>query len=338
MPCAGGGAEYLFSSPALRGPKAAWKLLGTLFESNYTVLTPFYPQNVVDVEFVTAGYFGNLAGDPRGGITRCLTNNGWDMGANTQYYCGTQAGGPGSKLEVNFTDPFAVGLFDWGCTGPNGKEGAKGLAALEVHGDHNMWTMARTLSPSSPNQVTDAGRKIITAWLGGGGRDAQALPRDLSLDPVTGALLQQFVPELSNNLRTGDGSPLGVSSVQVEVVADFTVAPGITPAPFGVTLYETPDGTFSQQVAVDLALELFTAGPVGGPLFIDPTEPQRYHVHIFTDNGMTSVICNNRTAVTHSAHPLPPFATLLSLFGVDGVSVSVEWKAWALRNASIVNM
>jgi hypothetical protein len=78
-PCSGGGAEYLFSSPALRGPSANWQPLGILFESNYTVLTPFDPSNVVQEEFVTAGYFGSLAGDPRGGATRCLTNNGWKM-------------------------------------------------------------------------------------------------------------------------------------------------------------------------------------------------------------------------------------------------------------------
>ena len=78
-PCQKGGAEYLLSSPALRGPRANWQLLGTLFESNYTVLTPFDPTKVVQEEFVTAGYIGNISGDPRGGATRCLTNNGWKM-------------------------------------------------------------------------------------------------------------------------------------------------------------------------------------------------------------------------------------------------------------------
>jgi hypothetical protein len=157
------------------------------------------------------------------------------------------------------------------------------------------------------------------------------------MDPATGALLQQFVPETAL-LRTGSGSPLGVSSVVAEIVADFTVAPGVTPPPFGVTLYESPDGSFSQSVAVDMALELVTVGPVGGPLWVDSASPQRFHMHIFTDNGMTSMILNNRTAVTRSAHPLPPGAALLSLFGVDGVSVTVQWQAWALRNASIVNV
>ena len=37
-------AEYLFTSPALRGPHANWTMLpGTLFASNWTVETPFNP-------------------------------------------------------------------------------------------------------------------------------------------------------------------------------------------------------------------------------------------------------------------------------------------------------
>lgn len=44
------------------------------------------------LQFVTAGYFGSLAGDPLGGATRCLTNNIFDAGfsGTTAYFCGTQ--------------------------------------------------------------------------------------------------------------------------------------------------------------------------------------------------------------------------------------------------------
>lgn len=40
-------AEYLFTSPALRGPLANWSLIpGTLFSSNWTVETPLNPASI----------------------------------------------------------------------------------------------------------------------------------------------------------------------------------------------------------------------------------------------------------------------------------------------------
>jgi hypothetical protein len=91
-PCAAGGREYLYTSPALRGEAANWTLLGPLFTSNFTVLTPNDPSAVESAEFVTAGYFGNLTGDPRAGATRCLTNNVFSAGMDgtTAFFCGTQ--------------------------------------------------------------------------------------------------------------------------------------------------------------------------------------------------------------------------------------------------------
>ena len=93
VPCHGGGREYLYTSPAMRGPDANWTLLGPLFSSNWTVLLPFQPSVAETDEFVTAGYFGALSGDPRGGRTRCLTNNVNPLGGTTAYFCGTQVRG-----------------------------------------------------------------------------------------------------------------------------------------------------------------------------------------------------------------------------------------------------
>jgi hypothetical protein len=64
--CAGGGAALLFTSPALRGPRAAWRALpAPLFSTNFTVLTAVNGLTQHG-EFVTAGYVGALPGDPRG--------------------------------------------------------------------------------------------------------------------------------------------------------------------------------------------------------------------------------------------------------------------------------
>jgi hypothetical protein len=304
-----------------------------MFESNYTVLTPYDPSMVVSEEFVTAGYFGALAGDPRGGATRCLTNSGWKLGAATQYYCGTQA--EGGALVVNYSDPHAVGLLDWGTTGPKPGTNATGMAALQEIGGSS-WTMARTLSPSSPNQVLHPGRKIITAWLEVEPVAAQALPRDLSMDPASGALLQQFVPELQA-LRMGSGSPAGLRALQFEVVADFSVLSHDAP-PFGLTLYASEDGAHALSVAVDLGLQLALVGGHGGPLLWDASAPNAVHVHVIADNGIVSVIVNNRTAVTRSVFPVPTGADRLTLFGVDGVGVECTWQAWALRNATITDL
>jgi len=56
---------------------------------------------------VTPSYTGNLAGDPRGGRTRLLTNN---VCTGTSYYLGTQANGS------RFTDRDGGWAFDGKCS------------------------------------------------------------------------------------------------------------------------------------------------------------------------------------------------------------------------------
>ena len=138
-------------------------------------------------------------------------------------------------------------MMDWGVFALSGT-GASGVAGLVTTGD-GVYKMARTLSPQSPNQVSAPGRKIITAWIDGGNgatATAQALPRDLTLDGDTGELLQQLSPELQA-LRTGSGDPVGVRSLQVEVVATFYLAADADPdAVFGVNVLMSEDGTDMQ--------------------------------------------------------------------------------------------
>jgi hypothetical protein len=70
------------TKPSIRTPLTPFLLLQT----------PLNPGAIESHEFVTAGYIGNLPGDPRGGATRCLTNNIFDAGfsGTTAYFCGTQ--------------------------------------------------------------------------------------------------------------------------------------------------------------------------------------------------------------------------------------------------------
>lgn len=123
---------------------------------------------------------------------------------------------PGAPLVVDEADPASRGMIDWGYAEP-ADNGLTGVAALRPSGA-GAYKMARTLSPSSPNQVrapasmppttgtrppppllqvAAPGRKVMVAWLDlGSAGQSGSLPRDLSLHPTTGALLQQFSPEL----------------------------------------------------------------------------------------------------------------------------------------------
>jgi hypothetical protein len=191
--------------------------------------------------------------------------------------------------------------------------------------------MARTLSPSSPNQVLAPGRKVITAWIDVA-VNAQALPRDLSLDPVDGALLQAFSPELAT-LRTGSGDPERVRAQAVEITADFVVGPDADPAAvFGVWALLSEDGSDAVRIGVDLGLGVVTVADGAGPLAGDRT---RIHVHAIVDHSIATAIFNNRTAITRRRDPASANSSMVALFGVDGVGVSCEWHAWPLRNAVI---
>jgi hypothetical protein len=338
--CAAGGREYLYTSPALRGPSASWRQLPQpLYASNWTVFTGTLGLGQHG-EFVTAGYFGALPGDPRGGATRCLTNNLFELSGDTAFFCGTQAT-PGGPLLVNTSDSGAAGMIDWGCAGPR-PEGSSssssstppptGIASLQPLAG-GPYKMARTLSPASANQVAAPGRKVMTAWLDlGEGASAQALPRDLSLDAATGALLQAFSPELQA-LRASSGDPEAARGQAVEVVADFTIgSDAAKDAVFGVLALASEDGLDALRVTVDLGRGLVVVGEAAGPLVWGGGA---VHVHLIVDHCVASAIVNNRTAVTRRHDPRDAASNRVQVWGVDGSAISVAWSAWVLRNAVI---
>jgi hypothetical protein len=305
VPCAGGGAAYLHSSPRLRGPGANWTLLGPMWASNFTVLTPYTGAALVK-ELVTTGYIGNLSGDPAGGATRVLTNNVCGAGCcscSTGWYLGTQAGGPGSAFEVDYRAPNATGMVDWGsffvnASGPQ----AVGLAGLSSkgYGEGQFYSMARTLS-EHPNQVAQAGRKTILGWIGGQTPAMQSLPRDLTLAADGSGLLQDFARELlalrkpappagaavlargagagaavavaaasAGGGGSGGGAPL--RSGQVEIVASFAVAAGAaSPPPFGVRMLVDSSGQHFAEAGVNFTQQHVYVLSSAGPLLPTPS-------------------------------------------------------------------
>lgn len=337
VPCGAGGAEFLFSSPALRGPTANWQLIGPMFVSNWTVLTPYKPASLLNAEFVTADYFGYLTGDPRGGATRCLLNNLFIFGGTTTYFCGTQQ--PGKQFIVNYSDPAATGMIDWGVFGDDGT-GTPGIPGLTPN-KGGTYMMARTLSPQSPNQVAAPGRKIITAWINGNGGTAQALPRDLSLDPETGELLQAFSPELQLlRLPSKDSGTLPRSG-QMEIYAQFAVTATADPARhFGLLLQQAEDGAAALELTIDRKMQRVKLGGREGPLLAYPAPHHlEFDVHVIIDHVLVTVIVNNRTAITALSSPQSESSTLFDVVGVDDVDTTLvhPLQAWALRDAETVD-
>jgi hypothetical protein len=117
LPCHAGGMLSMWTSPALRGSKAAWKHVGSVFETNATVLKDGF----LSKEFVTIDYIGKLEGDPKPGAaggsgTRIFLNNvGGNGGGDgccdgtTSYFVVEQRAG-GKMTQV---DP-GQRMVDWG--------------------------------------------------------------------------------------------------------------------------------------------------------------------------------------------------------------------------------
>jgi sucrose-6-phosphate hydrolase SacC (GH32 family) len=303
-------------------------------------LTPFaLKPGAIENEFVTAGYFGGLAGDPDGGKTRVVTQN--NSGAT--YWVGRQVAG--GQFTPYWDKVGAVGHYDYG-----------------------VLTMARTLG-SDPNQVAKNGRRVLVGWVQDDPRDpnvaaSQSLSRDLSLS-ADYELLQQFVPEYQALRRPATfeettvaavdgGGPVtahSAGSMQIEIVAMFTFT--TTPkAPFGVTalggaaeimvdcanrtivnMGEAPGGCM---VNANIQYNGFEAmaGPRPGPVL--PVGARAVTMHIIVDHEIVETIVNNRTAMASYHKNIPSAAsTAVALVGAGaGSGVAASIKSWHLDAAN----
>jgi sucrose-6-phosphate hydrolase SacC (GH32 family) len=332
IPCAAGGQLEILTSPSLHGAGMDWKQLEPMFTTNMTKSGMQTSVGAILREFVTAGYFGGLPGDPDGGTTRVVTQN--EGGAT--YWVGKQANG--SKFVPYWDNVGAVGHYDYGSL-----------------------TMARTLG-ADPNQVAINGRRVLVGWIGGWTGASQSLARDLSLSS-TYELLQAFVPELERlrvpaSLTTTDfigtdqtaevGIPHAGGSMQLEVVATFEWT-GATPPtkPFGVSFL---NGT--RTIMIDCAGKdpqapkgclvkgngnfpnIFGGNSGSGPLM--PLGQKSARVHTIVDHTIFETIVNNRTAmVAYSPMTKDPPGTAVQLVGVPaGVTGTISsWNLKAANNA-----
>lgn len=309
-----GGRMVLWSATVPRGPAADWALVGMLFESNKTVLTPKGEGSVLDVEFVTSNFFGAVPGDPLGGRTRVFTNNVGGVGCcsgTTGFFLGTQSG-PGAQFLVNQSSPHHMGMLDWAAFLPDQAaiaKGAKGAMALIGTGTRG-FSMARTLGSPDANQVLHPGRRVVVGWLGTTPA-MQSLPRDISLSSE-GELLQAFVPELKTLRRQaephpgrGAGGALARSvddvlgrGLQLEVVVDVLSATANDT--LGIVVQEDPtkEGASGVKILVDPKTELLHVGDRAGPLPpAGGSGAAGWRLHVFVDGSSIEVICNNRTAL-----------------------------------------
>ena len=333
MPCPRGGALHLWTSPKLHGAGADWQHLGEMLVTNRTPL-----DRSETAEFVTSDFFGNLQGDPRGGATRIVTNNGGTVNSGSPiFYMGVQANG--SKFldgagEMEFAAPGEIGMLDYGAFTRNGRPGAKGIGALRGNLSQRAFSMAKTLGGESANQVAKPGRRRLVAWgstfhQGGGAYTFQTLLQDLTLAPGKGpgenvVLQQAFIPELQM-LR--QGKPIDRSQ-QFELVATISKpvhgrlqGQAKTTSWCGdecayITVLNTVHigvDFLSQIVFVDTTAQrnlMPVYGPNPAPVRAGPlllrasTAPvDVVHVHAIVDHSIIAVIFNNRTSLTVATTP-----------------------------------
>eukprot|EP01062_Namystynia_karyoxenos_P028852 TRINITY_DN21795_c0_g1_i1.p1 TRINITY_DN21795_c0_g1~~TRINITY_DN21795_c0_g1_i1.p1 ORF type:complete len:548 (+),score=109.37 TRINITY_DN21795_c0_g1_i1:85-1644(+) len=298
--CPAGGRLDMWRSPALRGERAAWEHTGHIFTTNRTVCDV-----PLTSEFVTIDFIGGIPGDAKGG-TRVLFNNFFDCcSGTTGYYIGTQSnGGP---FTVDWSNPATVGMVDWGAFSPT--RNGSGVAALTGHGSRG-FSMARTLG-GAPNQVTEAGRRVMVGWAGETPASL-SLARDLVLDSQTGELLQLFVPELAV-LRKGPAT----AGQQLEIRATLTHQSG----PYGVDVLMCNGTAERTRIGID---------PVRGLAFIDGTTQGNkamragpfskplgaaVQMHAYVDHSIVEVIFDSRIAVTAYVSPSSADCGGVSHFG-----------------------
>ena len=257
--CSKGGQLNMWSSPALRGDLANWKLVGPVWTDNTTVLRDGFLSH----EFVTIDFLGSMSSSEITISNRTTTttignnnNNNYDdvaddeesntfyflnnVGGNgggdgccsgtTAYTVLKQPNGPGTAFEKYGPGQL---MLDWGSftlKSPLPTTYQDSLDLLTGTASRGL-SMARTLGGEEADQVTKPGRRVLIGWTGpapketfnnANGGSAQSLPRDLFVDPKTSKIVQQFVPELQSLRSTR------IPSAQISTTAK-NVPMGINP-------------------------------------------------------------------------------------------------------------
>lgn len=249
--CIKGGQLNMWSSPALRGDLANWKLIGDVWTDNKTVLRDGFLSH----EFVTIDFLGNMPSSVTNNITGeennpqdntfyFLNNVGGNGGGDgccsgtTAYTVLKQPNGPGTAFQESGPGQL---MIDWGAFTLKHPLPTKIIDSLDLltGTESRGLSMARTLGGEESDQVTKNGRRVLIGWTGpapmevfndtNAGGSAQSLPRDLSIDPTSLKIVQKFIPELqmlrSTNQptvrlsRNETNAPMGISPI--EIIANF---------------------------------------------------------------------------------------------------------------------
>jgi sucrose-6-phosphate hydrolase SacC (GH32 family) len=202
------GRETFYTSPALVGPSAKWAAISVFFENQESILVPGHPQQK---EFVSPDYFDAIPGSASVNVSVFMTSTYGNMDNVSgiprpgiynfaAFFVGSQPAGAGTPFVPNAKLTQAV---DWSCFSPSSvTEG--GLDLAYAHGPSQYGCCPKT--GAGPAVSAGRPRRILFGWQQDGNSDGSAqkdndmnamtLPREVSISPSSGAILQQYIPEL----------------------------------------------------------------------------------------------------------------------------------------------
>ena len=182
-----GSAMYLWRAKSQLSPPTEWHALGSMFTTKDDAMV----KNSSRAEMVTPSYTGNIAGDPKGGETRLLTNNGTSQCAarNTMPTCHTPGlAAMNGVVALASNQSVAWDFIDalWQLPIPSGDNrdsdryysGSLYLEALlRLSGNYRAWGCDTTAGSANVKTDDGASDDIIRLW-----------PRPTSLVLGTGAV------------------------------------------------------------------------------------------------------------------------------------------------------
>eukprot|EP00729_Bicosta_minor_P016635 gene16635-32831_t len=296
VPCSAGGQLDLWTSDALRGPKANWRHVDThpMFTSNRTALTGHGTTAIEGRELVTPGYIGSIPGDASGTI-RVITNNdaSSDGQGTTMFFVGKQLNGG------RFTDLRGETLWD--------QAGDTGLP--------------QDLSVGADDQLLQAFVPELQSLRVG---------PSVKIEPITtqpfGQQLEIFAsfspPAQGSGVQGSGGGKTEVVVLRSESGAEGTMV-GVDFESELVYIDGRKQGNSVVRAGPLLGLETNGGGKDGAS-----GSGSVVTVHIIVDHSVVVAIFNNRTAITVAVKPSSADACGASYAG------QVDAEAWVLATAN----